>query len=1246
MAYEYELLPPLVQDVLKPFTDDYVKRYNVKFYFSVGNDYTLNSKINGNINTIQIMIQKQNTSNNIYYSPQYELIQVRNDTVFNSSSSQQGDHYIKIPRSEKHFSTMGFYKIKMRWSKKTISYFKQNGIIDEDFSEWSKLSLIKQIRAPYIHISSPFVDNQEDENIVKQISFSPYKITGYIDNADNSEIVKSVNITIKNLSTNKIIIRSGEITPYNRIGFSYKLTKELEQSIQYEMEINYTLQSGFSATGVRKFISISRGASNNPAMISLVPIDQQGKMQVVVLIPTYERYEGNFVIRRTDSNSKFSEWEDIKIIQFISQGDNKNTVQYEINNISYDAYIWEDKTINCGIYYKYGIAPLKQGGWRGAFVKSSLSQACFFDDIYLMGNNKQLRIKFDPVVSNFKQNFTENLQTTLGSQYPFITRNGANNYKSFTFGGLITTYMDTYNNHKLDLYNDSLGTNRNNELSLVFVGKTDHFGRLIDPLTNQLYYDLYNNTININQVSHDENGFLTYSNGSRIFNKINGTAFQLFAPINFSSKSVMQSFQAFDSDDEIKDFTSKEQLFNGDYSYENEEDESPKVKLEIYNQEKGIDQYEDVIYERAFRDKVLKFLYQNSIKLFRSNTEGVILVRLMNISLTPKQELGRMLYSFTADAIEIDKYSVANCDKYNIQNIGSYKTIKHIETVAGTLTTSFFYEGIKSEQYDEKIRKYLTINQDGSAEVDIIKLIKDKYKDNWKYQPCVPTSQEQMKKIKTFHNMYDFTGENLKFLKIEICSPPNLIVDKKYWTPETEESSPNPTKAKKAIRGYLLKLNYENDNSKTIIIKSHLQRRDAYTSPEFANKISTNHNDYNYTLIPDTYNPGDGLQARDNKFIYVGTYVLQQVDKLEKLLILLPKESENNTSFITFNISYTIELDIHRYDSIPIQSDIKSNVGQLIRTFKPNQDIIKEIKNNYYFYLGNSILDKNIAVDSNATKYESLKINNDNYQLITNDQDENGFEYINSYNTIMQKVDKNKLSISSVLTTLREISNVLAISFDTEINAVVEVETTNFLGTPNQASTKHQHILNMGYLKLSDLNNSAGDIYITKCQFKGLYLAPTSKVPLYDGNTKKFYSPNNVNKHFYYPRPGEYIFIGKPSQTNEDEVGLQPGEQVYSSKKEVERLGHLIENGVYVIQNNSAVHYNEQNNGKLVVNSNAVNNNALIASPTPNDSSWIWHNGKWYPFSENNPGYVECPVDAIVNYIYEGGITTYQLVES
>jgi hypothetical protein len=39
--------------------------------------------------------------------------------------------------------------------------------------------------------------------------------------------------------------------------------------------------------------------------------------------------------------------------------------------------------------------------------------------------------------------------------------------------------------------------------------------------------------------------------------------------------------------------------------------------------------------------------------------------------------------------------------------------------------------------------------------------------------------------------MYDFTEENFKFLRIEICSPPNLIVNNSYWIPELETTS-NP----------------------------------------------------------------------------------------------------------------------------------------------------------------------------------------------------------------------------------------------------------------------------------------------------------------------------------------------------------------------------------------------------------------------------------------------------------------------
>jgi hypothetical protein len=75
MAYEYELLPPLVQDVLPPFSwqDKEINKY-VKFYFSIGNTEALNSTTNNNIKTIQVMVQKQNTSNSSYLAPTYMFI--------------------------------------------------------------------------------------------------------------------------------------------------------------------------------------------------------------------------------------------------------------------------------------------------------------------------------------------------------------------------------------------------------------------------------------------------------------------------------------------------------------------------------------------------------------------------------------------------------------------------------------------------------------------------------------------------------------------------------------------------------------------------------------------------------------------------------------------------------------------------------------------------------------------------------------------------------------------------------------------------------------------------------------------------------------------------------------------------------------------------------------------------------------------------------------------------------------------
>lgn len=92
-------------------------------------------------------------------------------------------------------------------------------------------------------------------------------------------------------------------------------------------------------------------------------------------------------------------------------------------------------------------------------------------------------------------------------------------------------------------------------------------------------------------------------------------------------------------------------------------------------EQQNIAEYRDYLYEKAFRDKIVEFLYKNDVKLFRSITEGNILVKLMNISLTPNKTLGRMIYSFSADAYEIDECSIDNYNKYHIIDVGTYATV-------------------------------------------------------------------------------------------------------------------------------------------------------------------------------------------------------------------------------------------------------------------------------------------------------------------------------------------------------------------------------------------------------------------------------------------------------------------------------------------------------------------------------------------------------------------------------------------
>ena len=80
-------------------------------------------------------------------------------------------------------------------------------------------------------------------------------------------------------------------------------------------------------------------------------------------------------------------------------------------------------------------------------------------------------------------------------------------------------------------------------------------------------------------------------------------------------------------------------------------------------------------YERGFRNKVMEFLYSDEPKLFKSPTEGNVLIRLTNISLSPNESLGRLIYSFNSTATEIADNTVDKLKKYKIINEKSEEEI-------------------------------------------------------------------------------------------------------------------------------------------------------------------------------------------------------------------------------------------------------------------------------------------------------------------------------------------------------------------------------------------------------------------------------------------------------------------------------------------------------------------------------------------------------------------------------------------
>lgn len=121
----------------------------------------------------------------------------------------------------------------------------------------------------------------------------------------------------------------------------------------------------------------------------------------------------------------------------------------------------------------------------------------------------------------------------------------------------------------------------------------------------------------------------------------------------------------------------KEFPISGLISYQMDENQMFNSWSALGIAEKTIDfTSENLMAERLFKLDVLAWLNNGEPKLFRSPTEGNYIVRLLNVSLSPTDSLGRMLHTFSSTAYEIADFTYDALLDYSFIDIEEISTLQ------------------------------------------------------------------------------------------------------------------------------------------------------------------------------------------------------------------------------------------------------------------------------------------------------------------------------------------------------------------------------------------------------------------------------------------------------------------------------------------------------------------------------------------------------------------------------------------
>lgn len=334
--------------------------------------------------------------------------------------SEQDENQLKI-----------YNKIKIgQYYRVQIAYIDINGVV----GHFSNSGIMKCTSYPEVYIEKLEVP------IINQHHFT---YTGvYKQIKDVGERVYSYNFKLYN-ANDEIIGDSGELIhnsindiSLNEANDVFTFPQDLDPSQLYYIQYTATTINGMVVSSP-KYRIMQRLSIDPEIHASIIAKSnfEEGYIDVY-LVPDsgYTNEElittGDFILSRACSDTNYMNWENVSKFELYSQLPKKK--------------LWRDFTIEQGKKYKYAIQQYNDVNLYSNRLMSNEVYADF-DHAFLFDGEKQLKIKFNPKVSNLKTNIPETKIDTIGNKFPFIFRNSQVNYREFPIAGLISYFMDEDN---------------------------------------------------------------------------------------------------------------------------------------------------------------------------------------------------------------------------------------------------------------------------------------------------------------------------------------------------------------------------------------------------------------------------------------------------------------------------------------------------------------------------------------------------------------------------------------------------------------------------------------------------------------------------------------------------------------------------------------------------------------------------------------------------------------------------------